>query len=179
MEERIGVGGAEMQRRCRNFAHWIESSGFIDLMYSGPKHTWARGETEATYMAARLDRFICNEEWRLRFEEGAVCHLPKNMSDHCPIIVSSGGFAPIPTSLRPFRFQAAWLNHDKFDNFVSSNWNRTEPIVPLQKEFASRLVKWNREVFHNIFRKKAELWARIGGVQRELSNGWNRKWVKL
>lgn len=52
MGERVGVGGSEMQRRCRNFANWIESNNLIDLMFAGPKFTWARGDTEATYKAA-------------------------------------------------------------------------------------------------------------------------------
>lgn len=93
-----------MQRRCRNFANWIESNGLVDLMFSGPKHTWARGETADTFKSARLDRFLCDDEWRIRFDEGFVRHLPKSMSDHCPIIVSSSGFAPVPNSARPFRF---------------------------------------------------------------------------
>lgn len=179
MSERVGNGGTEMQRRCRNFANWVESNGLIELQFSGPNHTWSRGDSAATYKAARLDRFLCNDEWRMRFDNAAVRHLPKSNSDHCPIIVSSGGFAPIPASLRPFRFQAAWLSHEKFDEFVTSNWDKSAPIVPFQTEFASKLCNWNRETFHNIFRKKAELWARIEGVQKRLSMKWERKWIKL
>lgn len=151
----------------------------IDLHYSGPNYTWSRGDTESTYKAARLDRFLCNEEWRVRFEDGAVHHLPKCNSDHCPIIVSSGGFAPIPASLKPFRFQAAWINHAKFDEFVTKMWNKKAPIVPFQTKFATKLSNWNREVFHNIFRKKAELWARLDGVQKRLAEKWDRRWIKL
>lgn len=36
MEERVGVGGSEMQRRCRNFVEWIEGNGLIDLCTQGP-----------------------------------------------------------------------------------------------------------------------------------------------
>lgn len=179
MEERVGTRGTEMQRRCRNFVHWIERNGLIDLMYSGPNHTWARGDTKETYKVARLDRFLCNEDWRLRFEEGAVNHLPKNYSDHCPIIVSSSGFAPVPETIRQFRFQAAWLSHDTFDDFVTKNWVQDAPVVPFQEEFATKLKRWNKEEFHNVFRKKDELWARLEGVQRKLSNRWDRGLIKL
>lgn len=132
MDERVGIGGSEMQQRCRNFANWVESNGLIDLHFSGPKHTWSRGETEDTFKAARLDRFLCNDEWRIQFENSTVRHVPKCNSDHCPIIVSSGGFAHIPSSIKPFRFQAAWLSHAKFDEFVTSNWDKKAPIIPFQ-----------------------------------------------
>ncbi|XP_021845043.2 uncharacterized protein [Spinacia oleracea] len=179
MDERIGIGGSEMQRRCRNFASWVEDNGLIDLMYSGPNHTWARGDIKETHKAARLDRFLSNDEWRLRFEEGSVKHLPKRNSDHCPIIVSSSGFAPVQSTTRPFRFQAAWLSHATFDDFVTKNWAQDAPVIPFQEEFANKLKRWNKEEFHNIFRKKQELWARLEGVQKRMSIRWDRGLVKL
>lgn len=45
MEERIGIRGATMQRRCRNFASWIETNCLIDLMLLGPNHTWSMTRT--------------------------------------------------------------------------------------------------------------------------------------
>ncbi|XP_021717685.1 uncharacterized protein LOC110685467 [Chenopodium quinoa] len=139
MSERQGVGGFEMQRRCLQFSNWMEDNDLIDLGYSGPAHTWARGESSQTYKSARLDRFISNQDWRLNFEEGVVRHLPKAFSDHCPILLSTCGFAPIPMSLKPFRFQAAWLTHEKFEEFMvkSRLWARLEGI---QKVLAERRV---------------------------------------
>ncbi|XP_056694850.1 uncharacterized protein [Spinacia oleracea] len=154
MDERHGVGGSEMQRRCINFSNWMESNGLIDLGFSGPRYTWFRGDTPSTFKAARLDRFMANEEWHLKFEDAAVKHLPKACSDHCPIILSTNGFAPIPMVLKPFRFQAAWLTHEKFEEFISANWNNSVPLIPFLAEFSSRLNVWNKEIFHNIFRKK-------------------------
>ncbi|XP_021836152.1 uncharacterized protein [Spinacia oleracea] len=170
MDERHGVGGSEMQRRCINFSNWIEENRLIDLGFYGPKHTWSRGETEATFKSARLDRFMANEEWHLKFEDAVVKHLPRACSDHCPIILSTNGFAPIPASLKPFRFQAAWITHEKFEEFMKNNWNNSTPLIPFLSEFALKLKDWNKVIFHNIFRKKAELWARLEGVQQCLSN---------
>lgn len=106
-------------------------------------------------------------------------NLPKSQSDHCPILISSSGFAPIPRAIKPFRFQAAWLNHQAFYEFVRKNWNSGAPIVPFLKQFAEKLNKWNREEFYNIFRKKSELWARISGVQTLLSKGRQTHLIKL
>lgn len=179
MSERNGVGGTEMQRRCRNFANWIENNGLIDLGCSGPAHTWFRGNTVDTFKSARLDRGLVNEEWRLRFDDGSLRNIPKSCSDHCPILISTTGFAPMPRALKPFRFQATWLNHDKFHEFVMKNWVSSAPIIPFLKNFAQKLQKWNKEEFYNIFRKKSELWARLEGIQKILATGQQQHLIKL
>lgn len=82
MSERQGVGGSEIQRRCLSFNNWINNNNLIDLGVSRPSHTWSRGDTEATFKSARLDRFLATDDWRLKFTEGAVKHLPKASSDN-------------------------------------------------------------------------------------------------
>ena len=81
-------GGSEMQRWCRRFKHWIDNTGLVDLGFSGPKFKWARGLTQATRKEARLDRALCNMEWRLHFPNGAVHHLIQAGSDHSPLLIS-------------------------------------------------------------------------------------------
>lgn len=168
MDERHGVGGSEMQRRCLNFSNWMEDNGLIDLGFSGPSHTWFRGDSQSTFKSARLDRFMANDEWRICFDEGVVKHLPKACSDHYPIILSTCGFAPVPMICRPFRFQVAWLTHEKFDAFVQQQWDNSKPLIPFLAEFAKGLNKWNKEIFHNIFKKKSHPWARLEGIQKSL-----------
>ncbi|XP_048493197.1 uncharacterized protein LOC125493731 [Beta vulgaris subsp. vulgaris] len=179
MNERNGVNNSEMIRRCREFSQWVNDNDLIDLGCSAPEHTWFRGNSPETFKSARLDRGLANEEWRMRFGEGAVRNLPKAASDHCPIIVSTTGFAPIPTATKPFRFQAAWMNHAKFHEFVFENWKSNAPIVPFLKEFAGKLQKWNKDEFYNIFQKKSELWARLEGVQSILASGRQSHLIKL
>ena len=179
MTERNGVESTEMMRRCREFSNWVNNNELINSGCSGPNHTWFRGNSSDTFKSARLDRGLANEDWRMRFCEGAVRNLPKAASDHCPIIVSTNGFSPIPMVTKPFRFQAAWLNQARFHEFVYENWKTTAPVVPFLREFASKLQKWNREEFYNIFRKKSELWARLEGVQSILASGRQSHLVKL
>ncbi|XP_048493087.1 uncharacterized protein LOC125493650 [Beta vulgaris subsp. vulgaris] len=179
VRERNGSESSEMQRRCRAFANWIENNELIDLGCTGPEHTWSRGLSPETFKSARLDTGLANVEWKLKFSEGDVRNLPKSQSDHCPILISTSGFAPIPRIIKPFRFQAAWLNHQAFYEFVRRNWNSGAPIVPFLKQFAEKLNKWNKEEFYNIFRKKSELWARISGVQALLSKGRQNHLIKL
>lgn len=75
--------------------------------------------------------------------------------------MSTNGFAPIPSATKSFRFQAAWLNHSKFEEFMSQNWQSSALIAPFLREFARKWIKWNKEVFYNIFHKKDHLMARL------------------
>ncbi|KAK9716041.1 hypothetical protein RND81_06G207300 [Saponaria officinalis] len=168
LHERNG-GGDSMRRRCARFNAWFENNNWIDLDYSGPDFTWSRGNSATTRKWARLDRAICNSAWRVMFAEGSLRHLLQNQSDHCPIIVYTNGFAPIPSVLRPFRFQAAWLCHTKFSEFVESNWKNDQPLIPFVYSFADKLQAWNKNVFHNIFERKKSLERRLLGVQKKLS----------
>ncbi|XP_074321169.1 uncharacterized protein LOC141657731 [Silene latifolia] len=66
MPERNG-NSESMRRRYTRFNSWLENNEWIDLDYSGPDYTWARGNTSATRKWARLDRAICNTSWRVMF----------------------------------------------------------------------------------------------------------------
>ncbi|XP_021743261.1 uncharacterized protein LOC110709357 [Chenopodium quinoa] len=89
------------------------------------------------------------------------------------------GFAPIASINKPFKFQAAWLTHDNFRVFLESKWVKSSPLVPLLKKVGNDLQEWNREVFHNIFKKKRNLLARITRVQKSLAEQRSRDLIKL
>ncbi|KAK9735525.1 hypothetical protein RND81_04G210400 [Saponaria officinalis] len=154
-----------MRRRCENFNCWIENNDLFELSYSGPPFTWSRGNSPETRKWARLDRALRNQQWRMMYDEASVRHLLHNQSDHCPLLINTNGFAPITRVSRPFRFQAAWMCHEKFTDFVWRNWNNDKPLVPFLSEFASSLQRWNRDVFRNIFSKKDKLMEQIEGIQ--------------
>ncbi|KAJ8448033.1 hypothetical protein Cgig2_028909 [Carnegiea gigantea] len=84
-----------LQQRCSNFDNWINNNGLIDLGFSGPEFTWCRGIKPEHRKYARLDRGLCNLQWRLRFEEASIRHLLQNQSDHCPTLILPRGFATI------------------------------------------------------------------------------------
>ncbi|XP_074304974.1 uncharacterized protein LOC141639890 [Silene latifolia] len=169
IHERNGISDG-MRRRCNKFNTWCENNNWIDLDYSRPDHTWSRGLTATTRQWARLDRAMCNSEWRTMFAEGSLRHLMQNKLDHCPLIISTTGFAPIPKVLRPFRFQAAWMCHARFSEFVDSNWSNEQPLFPFIHNFANLLQEWNMNTFHNIFARKRSLERRLFGIQQRLSN---------
>ena len=172
-------GGNEMLRRCTRFRHWIENCGLIDLGFSGLKFTWARGLHPENRKEARLDRALCNAEWRLRFPEATVQHLLRVGSNHSPLLVSTGPIQQRKNHNRPFRFQAAWVTHYQFEEFVKNNWNPQDPLLRNLQCLASKLTSWNREVFGNLYSRKRRLWNRIIGIQRSLVAGSPSHILKL
>ncbi|KAK9929513.1 hypothetical protein M0R45_026609 [Rubus argutus] len=68
---------------------------------------------------------------------------------------------------QPFRFQAMWLSHADFSNFVADNWNSSSGnFLNKTLSLAPSLKQWNMTVFGNIFHKTQILLARIGGIQK-------------
>jgi len=104
MEERRNCSD-DLIRRCTHFGNWIDTNALIDLGFTGPQFTWSRGPNSETKKCARLDRGLCNQEWRLLFEEAGVHHLLQNQSDHCPILISPYGFVPLQQPINPSDFK--------------------------------------------------------------------------
>jgi len=178
LEER-NHGSPEMLRRCNRFKQLIENNGLIDLGFFGPNFTWTRGLNQENRKEARLDRALCNMEWRGRFQEAAVRHLIRACSDHSPLLIAIDGFAHATPSRKPFRFLAAWMSHNQFEDFVRGKWSPHSSLIRNLSNLAAELTTWNREVFGNLFRKKRSLWARIEGIQLKLEAGAPRFLLKL
>ncbi|XP_021729754.1 uncharacterized protein LOC110696708 [Chenopodium quinoa] len=71
------------------------------------------------------------------------------------------------------------MSHEKFDEIIRAKWDNNAPLIPFLKQFGDFLSGWNREVFHNIFRKKSKLWARLEGIQKKLALRRDRHLIKL
>lgn len=82
-EERSTDSGAST-----SFAEWVDHTGHINLGYFGSKYTWNYGVLMQTRKLARLDRALCDEEWRRIFHSASIPHLSYDHSDHCPLLLS-------------------------------------------------------------------------------------------
>ncbi|XP_034217323.1 uncharacterized protein LOC117628881 [Prunus dulcis] len=156
--------------RLKGFRSWFDCNAMIDLGFSGRKFTWNNKR-----VFERLDRAICNLEWRRLFAEATVRHLPRTMSDHNPIKICLTSCFSASPALRPFRFEAMWLHHEKFNDFISEAWGPGDGTA-VEKTFAliERLKHWNINVFGQLRQRKSWLLARIAGIQRALCKGPNR-----
>ncbi|KAK3231896.1 hypothetical protein Dsin_003777 [Dipteronia sinensis] len=104
------------------FANRIDHNNLVDLGFIGSKFTWMtkRGIGEAIW--EWLDRAFCFMDWRLQYAEGFVRHLPRVVSDHCPVLIQLHSNHIPNASCKSFRFEAVWLKHRKFEDVISKNW---------------------------------------------------------
>lgn len=145
---------------------------------SGPKFTWTNGRQGSANVQKRLDRGLCNEDWRAMFPEGMIQNLPRTYSDHAPLLISPHGMHSITFMHRPFRFEAAWIMDATFGDVVLSSWNGSNLREKIDN-FSKAAISWNKNVFGNIFRKKRWTLARIKGVQDSQSKNFSHNLISL
>lgn len=152
--------------------------GLTDLGFIGSKYTWIRGNKDATFTGARLDRALCNTEWLSCFPQTSVTHLARIASDYAPILVNTNERAP-RTHATFFKFQAAWARHPDFNNCMQDMWSSDNSFLESIAKTKVNLKTWNMQVFDNIERRKKRLIARIGRIQKRLDEAPNTGLIKL
>lgn len=160
-------GGAVVnEQRCRKFSHNISSCNLIDLGSEGHNYTW-RGPISnfANRIFKRLDRGLCNIAWRTEFCDAFVRVGPRIRSDHHPLLIDTEK-RKHQLHQRPFRFEAAWLKHHGFRDFIHQNWHSHEEIRDSLKVLEKDLLEWNQSVFGHIKKRKTELLKRLNGIER-------------
>ncbi|KAL7166943.1 hypothetical protein ACSBR2_037579 [Camellia fascicularis] len=141
---------------------------------SGPSMTWTNNKKGLTNTMERLDRALCNSEWRTMFPEATVRILPRTYSDHSPLLVYTQGMHQLNPLNRPFRFEAAWMTHPGLIDVINSSWtNMNHNLIDSTADFTCKVKEWNRVVFGNIFKRKRHLLARIEGLQKCLANNFS------
>ena len=152
------------------FADWIYRNDLVDLGFTGPRYTWMTKRGIGEEIWERLDIAICSMDWRLLYIDGYVKHLPRVLSDHCPVLIQFHSNHMPNSKNKPFRFEAMWLNHKKFDEFFINNWSSYEEDTAGKiPKFTDTLKRWNKEEFGNLFHNKRKILAHIQGVQKCLS----------
>ncbi|XP_042493881.1 uncharacterized protein LOC122073364 [Macadamia integrifolia] len=135
-----------------DFNAMIDSCKLIKLASQGPKFTWTNNRRMGN-VSAILNRGFCNEEWLNTFQDCSQLVLPRDFSDHNPILVLSEA-CPRPTNC-PFRFHKFWIEHPDFLKKVADSWSHNicrPPSYILAQKLKSLkpIIKiWARENFPN------------------------------
>ncbi|XP_019157735.1 PREDICTED: uncharacterized protein LOC109154388 [Ipomoea nil] len=156
---------------------WL-SIGDYNSVFEGPQVTWTRGLSSSSFKAARLDRALCNVEWRMLYPDASVTHLPMVSSNHSPLLIKTIKTQGSGVS-RNFKYNAAWTSHPGFMNFVKDKWNIDEGLEQAKMELANDLLSWNHSTFGSIFQRKKRVLVRIEGVQKALANRPRSDLIKL
>ncbi|GLU06807.1 hypothetical protein SLE2022_238000 [Rubroshorea leprosula] len=135
----------------KDFDEFIVATDLVDVKLANRRYTWYKADGTAR---SRLDRFLLSTEMSNIEGEWIQQALPRNISDHCAIMLKSRTTDWGP---RPFRVLDAWQQHPEFKNVVEEKWSEMEvegfagykcqQKLKLLKEF---LKGWNKEVFGNM-----------------------------
>lgn len=121
------VGGRPKSQRCMDaFRGVLEECGMDDLGYKGDMFTWRNNQfTGEDFIKERLDRAMCNGEWRQMFPEARVINGDPRHSDHRPVIIHTcvdEEEQPLGRVQRSFRFEVAWLEEERCREIVKEVW---------------------------------------------------------
>jgi hypothetical protein len=97
---------------------------------TGRQYTWAGAGDNPTY--EKLERVLASTEWKINFPLAKVEARDWNISDHTPLVVSTGA-STHQSGSRHFRFERGWLLKEVFYDMVTNIWRSENPISsPLQ-----------------------------------------------
>lgn len=164
--------------RSAAFAEWIFDQALVDVGYDGPCMTWKRGNSDATFKSARLDRALGDGDWIMRFQNASMQHLPMVHSDHSPLLMKTNGKTGDRHN-QCFKFQAAWLSNEGLEQTIRDKWNPNGKLRENIRTIIPALEYWSKHVFGSIRRKKDKLLARLAGIQKKTLMGKHSGLVKL
>ncbi|XP_024042775.1 uncharacterized protein LOC127900640 [Citrus sinensis] len=166
----------------------------IDLGCKGYHFTWSNGRFGQHFVEERLDRFLCNKEWREKYVDCVVVNLETWTSDHCPIIMEvqakGNGLSYTRRSTSRIHYEDAWSSYEACKDIIDKEWRRhgnwrgADPVWLFKQTTNSsmaQLKNWSNEEFKGKQQKLEKLTAKLKemrykGVQ--YSNGKEIKRVK-
>jgi hypothetical protein len=98
------------------FNNFIEDLELVDLPLLGRRFTWHQVNGSAM---SRIDRVLISDEWASTWGGGALWVLPRDVSDHSPLVLKyyNGNLGP-----KPFRFNNFWLENKQLLYVVEFFW---------------------------------------------------------
>ena len=160
--EEVSQGRNFDVRRCAGFLSWTDDHEVIDMGVSGPCYTWTRGTSTETFKGARLDRALCNPEWRSLFDTAEVTHLPKLNSDQSPILIRLSHSGKSVDQLTRLSSDIKRLG------FPILDFKRLSRIIGLTAYLCMKTSQYCHQ-------RKRRLWARLAEAQKKLAIQENQK----
>ena len=116
------------------FNNIISTYELLDMHLVGGKYTWSNNQENPTL--ERLDRILISKQWENLFPTAFLYKLPREISDHNPLILSNQ--YGIPNRKISFKFENSWLKDQEFKSLVAKIWNKpcyaTSALERIQKK---------------------------------------------
>ncbi|XVE95435.1 hypothetical protein REPUB_Repub02eG0096900 [Reevesia pubescens] len=172
-EEKSSKRGVNLNQ-CRLMLECLNYCELFDLQASGPQLTWCNKRDGLNYTRVKLDRALANSKWCDLFNSISVMNLPRTYSDHHPVCVKVNCQTDLRNRSLSFRFERAWMLHDKFMEEINNSWGDNFSGMHDQlTALVVRLKLWSKKEFGDIYRRKKRLLARLNGIQKHLDKGPN------
>lgn len=145
-------GVNRVRREMDNFRDVMNDLSLRDLGYNGLWYTWERGNSPATCIRERLDRFVCSVSWSALYPHHMVDHSIRYKSDHVAICLRSKIHQRPTGNQRRFFFETSWLLNPACEDAVRAAWTDSAgDAVPGRLAFmAQKLKVWGAENVGNI-----------------------------
>jgi len=128
------------------FRNFLDSCHLIEYQLVGGYFTWFRN-----CLMNKLDRAFSDESFLLQFSNVMLHRLPREMLDHCPLLVSD---CLLENGYRPFKFLDCWLQFPNFKNIIKGFWFNGCTVLLGCFRFikklsfvAAQLRRWNKDAF--------------------------------
>ena len=120
-EERRGVNDVPSglyRREIELFNEVVYNLEVEDVSLVGRKFTWYNLNG---FAMSRIDRAFISEEWREFWGNVSLWAIPRDVSDHCPLVLKgdTSDWGP-----KPFQFKNYWLENRKFKGVVEEAWRK-------------------------------------------------------
>ncbi|KAK4274538.1 hypothetical protein QN277_017742 [Acacia crassicarpa] len=165
--ERIGGFGFN-PARSKLFNDRMRRCKLTDLGAVGPQFTWRGPRVQGNRrLYERLDRAIANTDFLSAFSDFYIQVLPRTrFSDHNPLCLKYVTDGESSNLERPFRFEAMWIKHENYNDFLQESWISSMDINQSLDCFKNSLKSWNKELFGMVEQQKRSIMNRLDGIQK-------------
>jgi hypothetical protein len=126
----------------------IAQGELMEIPLSGRRYTWSNNHEDPTFEL--LDRVLVSPTWEENFPLVTVSTLTRDLSDHTPLLITTGEQPKTPPI---FRFENCWFEREGLIPLVTQVWRQTYRGKSIEdiwmKRFRTlrqKLKGWNRNV---------------------------------
>ena len=110
----------DSNRFSRLFNSLIGFYELSEIVMTGGLFTWSNNQEDPTL--EKLDRVLVSKDWEDMFPTVMVKRLPREISNHNPLVISSG--LQKPRNPIQFKFELSWLHNLDFLEAVEKIWSK-------------------------------------------------------